>query len=172
MTATVNVPTTAPTGGVMGGASWPGGGRRLTASGHFRETHPLAQVAAARCTELHGRAPKNVTACGACWEHVVRTDAVFAAESDLPQVPPPADPDLIDEIAVERACAGDPVALTGPETWAVVERLRAAGRTFREIGALVGRTPDALQRTTGSRQATGPATAPTGDAATVGEVAA
>ena len=144
----------------------------VTARDWFSPVHPLAGVARHRCLTAHGKPPRWSVACGPCWEHVVRTDAVFAAESDLPQVPPPADPDLIDEIAVERACAGDPVTLTGPETLAVVERLRAAGRTFREIGALVGRTPDALQRTTGSRQATGPATAPTGDAATVGEVAA
>ena len=158
--------------GTLSGAIWPGGGRRLSASGHFRDTHPLAQVATARCTELHGRAPKNVTACGACWEHVVRTDAVFAAEWGLPQEPPPADPDLIDDVAVTRACAGEPVTLTGPEMWAVVERLRTAGCTFREIGAVLGRAPDGLQRATLHRPATAPASAPTGDPAPIGEVAA
>jgi hypothetical protein len=43
------------------------------------------------------------------------------------------DYDDIDEIAVERACAGESVRLSRPERLAAVRRLRTAGRGYEEI---------------------------------------
>ena len=118
--------------------------RLVTTAMLFCGSHPLAGVARDWCLELHGRPPRGTVACGACWEHAIRTDAVFAAEEDLPPAPV-ADPDLIDDVAVDRACAGFPVPLTAAEVPVVVRRLRQDGRTFADIAALLGRDPDALR---------------------------
>ena len=120
------------------------GGRLVTVAMLFSGSHPLAGVARDWCLELHGRPPRGTVACGACWEHAIRTDAVVAAEEDLPPAPV-ADPDLIDDVAVDRACAGLPVPLTAAEVTVVVRRLRQDGRTFADIAALLGRDPDALR---------------------------
>lgn len=91
--------------------------------------HPLAAVAGRHCREHLGagrfRALGQV-ACGACWERAIRDDERFAVEFDLPREIV-ADPDFVDEIAVERACRGERVTLTAVERAEAVRRLRAAG---------------------------------------------
>jgi hypothetical protein len=119
--------------------------RRATPAAHFRSPHPLAQLAGERCTTVHGALPRGAGACGACWEHVIRTDAAFADRWGLPETLV-ADPDLVDQIAVERACAGEPVRLTAAEVTAAVDRLRARGLTYAAIGRRLGRDPDPWRR--------------------------
>lgn len=131
-------------------------GRPASAAGHFTSAHPLAQVAADRCRRLHGGLPRWLVACGACWEHAVRTDAVVAAEEDLPELPE-RDPDLVDDVAVERACAGDRVRLTRLELLAAVRRLRSRGVTYCAIAARLGRDPEALRRLVRDQHDTAPA---------------
>lgn len=57
----------------------------------------------------------------------------------------PAEP-FVDEIAVERACAGDPVRLTRAERRAAVAALDRYGYTARVIGGRLGITMRAVQR--------------------------
>jgi hypothetical protein len=116
-----------------------------TVAMRFTTAHPLAGLAREQCTQLHRQPPRGTVACGACWEHVIRTDAVFADRWGLP-AEPVADPDLVDEIAVERACTGDPVALTAAEVAAAVARMRAAGLGFAVIGQRLRRDPAGLRQ--------------------------
>jgi hypothetical protein len=126
-------------------ADKPQAGRRMSAGRHFSRSHPLAQVASDRCEAVHGRRGPHQQPCGPCWEHAVRTDALFAAEWDLP-AELVAEPDLIDEIAVDRACGGGSVRLTVAELALVVEQLRRWGLTWDQIGRRIGRNGEALCR--------------------------
>jgi len=94
---------------------------------------------------VHGRRGPFQSACGACWEHAVRADALFAAEWGLP-AELVHEPDLVDAVAVDRACAGDPVRLTSAELLTVVERLRSGGLTWTQMGKRLGRDGESLGR--------------------------
>ena len=118
----------------------------MTAAAWFTKTHPLAGVARHRCITLHGTPPWWAVACGQCWEHAVRTDATVAALEDLP-ADLVTDPDLIDEVAVDRACAGHPVHLTDAETLVAVLRLRAEGLTLQMVADRLGRGWHTVYRT-------------------------
>ncbi len=83
-------------------------------------THPVAEVARRICVES--------TPCLSCWAMALEADAEFAAEEGL-GVHPVADPDYIDDIAVEIALAGTRrVRLTHAEVHEAVRRLRADRR--------------------------------------------
>lgn len=92
---------------------------------HLSGAHPLASVARRRCDDVHGWAGQSLiggVACGACWEYAIRADERVVVEHDLPPEPT-RDLDLVDEVAVERACRGERVPLTKAERTAVVDRL-------------------------------------------------
>jgi len=110
----------------------------VTAAAWFTKAHPLAGVARHRCLTLHGTPPRLTVACGACWEYAVRTDATVAALEGLP-ADLVIDPDLIDEVAVDRACTGQRVHLTDAETLTAVARLRAEGLTLVSVADRLGR---------------------------------
>ena len=92
---------------------------------HLAAEHPLAGVAAQHCTE-HAAPLVGGVACGSCWERAIRDDERFVVESDLERETV-AEPDLVDVIAVERACAGERIPLTDAELSAAIRRLRRAG---------------------------------------------
>jgi hypothetical protein len=70
--------------------------------------------------------------CGVCWERAIRDDERAVVWFGLPRECGP-DPDLVDEIAVELACAGEPTALTAVERAEVVRRLTARGESAWRI---------------------------------------
>jgi len=102
--------------------------------------HPLAAVAARLCTShlgAHRRFGLGGVACGSCWEEAIRADERVVIELGLP----PRlvrDPALVDDVAVERACAGDPVRLTKAERRAAVGRLLASGLTSTQAAGRLG----------------------------------
>jgi hypothetical protein len=100
--------------------------------------HPLAAVAARHCQpqDDHILARRRVrsAACPDCWQRAIVDDQTIAAECGLGPGYVEADPDLIDDIAVERACAGHwPVTLTTREQGVAVRALRAAGLDLGQI---------------------------------------
>jgi hypothetical protein len=94
---------------------------------HFGPGHVLASAAARNCA-AHRSPFSRLVACGACWEQAIRDDERFAVECGLPRELT-ADPDYVDEIAVELACRGERVELTRPEFTAAVLRLHSRGMT-------------------------------------------
>jgi hypothetical protein len=88
--------------------------------------------------------------CGACWERAIRDDERAVVLFELPRELGP-DPDLIDEVAVELACGGEPAALTAAEraevarrltargepAWRIAERVRMATRSVHRVRAAV-----------------------------------
>ena len=59
---------------------------------------------------------------------------------------PLVDDGIVDEVAVERAMRGDPVALTPTERMETVRRLAKRGLSDGEIGARVGATKRSVER--------------------------
>lgn len=90
-------------------------------------SHAVASVAARMCRSEHGHMPSwDDVACPECWEAAVAADKEIAAEAGL-SAECPADPFLVDEVAVARAVAGEPVELTVAE-WREAKRRLAADR--------------------------------------------
>jgi hypothetical protein len=84
-------------------------------------SNPVASVAARLCRGRHEHSPSwESVACPDCWEVALLADKEAATEAGLPEVCE-ADPDLIDEVAVERAVAGKRVELTVAE-WQAAKR--------------------------------------------------
>jgi ParB family chromosome partitioning protein len=100
---------------------------------HLQRTHPLADPARLRCDlaghpeagRLHG------VACERCFEDTIRADERGEIEGAPHAV-------KIDQIAVERACAGDRVPLGPREREAVVAQLNARHLNDQEISRLTG----------------------------------
>jgi hypothetical protein len=112
---------------------------------HLSSTHPLAAVAAAHCTGHH--APLiGGTACGVCWERAIRDDERVVVEFELDRDPEPEPADLIDEIAVQRACAGERLALTDAELAVAIRALRAAGWSKSAIVDQLGANERTVER--------------------------
>lgn len=89
--------------------------------------HPLATVAQDMCQDAHQCPPGariGGVACGRHWEAAIRADATVAEEEELPDL---SGEDLVDEVAVARAVAGEPVSLSTSERREVVRRLWHAG---------------------------------------------
>ena len=99
----------------------------FSASGlHLGPAHPLAGVARERC---HHMLPwVGGVACGACWESAIRDDERFVVENDLPREVGDQD-DGVDEVAVERAVAGEPMHLTRQEQRIAIVVLLGHGKT-------------------------------------------
>jgi hypothetical protein len=112
---------------------------------YFGERHPLASVARCRCRSEHPRLTRRLgdIACGPCWEHAIRADERVVVELGLPAVLV-ADPDLVDEVAVERACRGESVRLTPAERRAAFARLLAEGMTPTQAGERLGMSGSAV----------------------------
>lgn len=112
--------------------------------GYLGPRHPVAEVAARLCeAHLPGvRASVGIggVACGACWERAIRADERAVVLFDLPREIEP-DPSYVDEIAVERACAGDRVRLTRPEFVEAVRRLIAWGYSGQAAAERLGVDP-------------------------------
>lgn len=103
-------------------------------SAHLASGHPLAALARSRCLAVHGPSWGRVgnTACGACWERVIRDDERCAVQFDLPRTLE-TDADYVDVIAVERACSGERVHLTPAERQAAVQVLVDRGYSATRI---------------------------------------
>ena len=106
---------------------------------YLGELHPLALVAKHHCRSDHPQTTHRLghVACGRCWERAIRADERVVVELGL-SAEPVADPDLVDEVAVERACAGDPVRLTPAERRTAVARLLECGLTPSQSAARLG----------------------------------
>ena len=98
---------------------------------HLGPTHPLAEIAAGHCTS-HVAPLVGGVACGACWEQAIRDDERVVVDFELSR-DLVVDPSAVDEIAVERACDGDHVALTEPELVAAIQVLRGRGLSMHDF---------------------------------------
>jgi len=107
-----------------------------TVARYLGPTHPLAPVAAAHCrAHSSGRSQAGYiggVACGRCWELAIRDDERVVVEFGLSRELTP-DPDYVDQIAVDLACAGEPTPLTDTERRAAVAALRDRGLTTAGI---------------------------------------
>lgn len=108
---------------------------RLTVGEHLGAAHPLASAAARLCE--HQTSPATGVACGPCWETSIRDDERFAVENDLPRMIS-HDPELVDDVAVERALAGESITLTPAERRAAIATLLRRGRSAGSIATLLG----------------------------------
>lgn len=78
-------------------------------------SHPVASAAARLCRFEHGHSPSwEDVACLECWGTALIADKDAAAEAELSEECP-ADPYLVDEVAVARAVVGESVELTVAE---------------------------------------------------------
>ena len=92
---------------------------------HLGPSHPLARIAGQRCTHLNPQV--GGVACGECWESAIRDDERFVVENDLPREVGDQD-DGVDEVAVERAVAGEPMHLTRQEQRIAIAALLRYGK--------------------------------------------
>lgn len=108
--------------------------------GHLPGSDPRWGPAAARCRALkhHPHWRDGLPACHGCFAQAVAIDLEAALESELPAVPPPANPFLVDEFAVKKALAGRAVTLTLHE-WRVVFRLGESSYAGSDFGAWLRR---------------------------------
>ncbi|WP_144300694.1 hypothetical protein [Stackebrandtia nassauensis] len=110
-----------------------------TKHAHLGPHHRLAAVVRQRCRQaghpqIHGSNGMAGVGCGSCWEAAIRADERLRIEEQLPAECPP-DPLLIDEVAVERFCAGEAgkPQLTRPEKVEAARRLIARNVPLDEI---------------------------------------
>jgi ParB family chromosome partitioning protein len=114
-------------------SSRPQRGRPIVAEPpHFGGSHPLFPYAAAACD--HTTRPKvghkSASACGECWEAVIRADATGS---------PMPEPLAVDEVVVQRILSGSrQTAANGAERVEVVRRWRAAGRSLKSLELQTG----------------------------------
>ncbi len=113
---------------------------------YLGEAHPLASVARDRCRSVHPLTRRRVSgvACGRCWEFAIRADERVVVELDLP-AEPVADPDLVDEVAVERAVDGEAVRLSKAERRAALLRLIDRGLLPSQAGDRLGMSGASVQ---------------------------
>lgn len=111
---------------------------RTGGHGYLGWSHPLARVANRFC-RAHNRPGVSgwtggvgAVACGACWEQAIRDDERVVIEYGLSRQQC-ADIDVVDEIAIERACKGERVRLTRVERAAAVTLLRNAGMSIYQM---------------------------------------
>jgi hypothetical protein len=134
----------------------------------FNGSHPVASAAARKCRTDHGHLPSwEDVACPECWDAALVADKEAATEAGLPEVCP-ADPDLVDEVAVARAVAGTQVVLTVAE-WQEAKRalmhrrqvslMQAQFRLSRNVTVVdsLGNTLDGQLLAMASRGAVSPA---------------
>ncbi|MEU5874683.1 hypothetical protein AB0A73_24350 [Glycomyces sp. NPDC047369] len=99
-------------------------------------SHPVASAAARLCRARHNYVSTwENPACPDCWQMAIQADKEAAFAADLPETCEP-DPDLIDEVAVDRAVAGEPVELTVAE-WREAKRTLMQRRNLSAIHAQV-----------------------------------
>ena len=97
--------------------------------GYLSWSHPLARVANRHCRahNAHGLSGWaggiGSVACGTCWEQAIRDDERVVIEYGLSRHQGP-DIDVVDEIAIERACRGEQVRLTRVERSIAAVQLR------------------------------------------------
>lgn len=118
---------------------------------HLDGKHPLGAAAKHLCDQLghNGRRRLRSTACGACWEDVIRADERRRAEgrAGLPPAPAPVPTATaggpqrrdLDDVAVQRACDGDgSVKLGIGERRVAVQRLHGRGMSDGAIAERLG----------------------------------
>ncbi|WP_226352147.1 hypothetical protein [Pseudonocardia sp. ICBG601] len=91
----------------------------------LRSGHPVAEVAGRECRGVGHTA--GVVGCGPCWELALRRDEAVVVEFDLTGPDMRPDPAYVDEVAVERALAGEQVVLGENEKVAVLGALAELG---------------------------------------------
>ncbi|MGH3611670.1 MAG: hypothetical protein ACRDRK_03425, partial [Pseudonocardia sp.] len=112
---------------------------------YFGRSHPVVVPARRRCLRLHPQLSRNgVVACVECFEHAVRADERVVVLFDLPAEIEP-DPEFVDEIAVERAVAGDRPALTRAELAVAAAALAGRGWSRDRISRWLGIASRRLQ---------------------------
>lgn len=99
-------------------------GRGLTASNSVATV--ARRICQARHSRLNSRFLKAGVACQHCWDTALEADLSFAMEAGLPLQPPRHDPSDVDEVAVERALAGEPINLTPAEQAAYLQQKNKA----------------------------------------------
>jgi hypothetical protein len=117
--------------------------RVLAPSGHdMEEKERLAQVLASTTAPwvtygVHTRNPQMVhnTLIGLDWQELAALVVVLASRCAKPLMRP--DDGVIDEVLVARACAGEPVPLSGPERVAAAHMLADRGRSKEAIGRIL-----------------------------------
>lgn len=114
-------------------------GPTVSSRGYLGPQHPVAAVVERLCRAHVGGRGIGGVGCGACWERAIRADERAVVLFGLPRECD-RDPDLVDEIAVELACAGVRTALTAVERAEVVRRLTARGEPAWRIGERLGTT--------------------------------
>jgi hypothetical protein len=102
---------------------------RSSGHGYLGWSHPLARIANRHC-RAHNRpgisgwtGGVGAVACGGCWERAIRDDERVVVEYGLTRQQG-ADIDVVDEIAIERACRGEQVRLTRVERSIAAVQLR------------------------------------------------
>lgn len=124
-------------------------------SPHLGPTHLVAPVAARHCAGHEAPRPANNiggVACGRCWEQAIRDDeravVLFGLRRELPP-----NPHLVDEIAVERALAGEPIQLTEPELLATARQLARRGLNTNQVADRLRVSEDLIRRLLTPRRA-------------------
>ena len=124
-------------------------GTRRPIGGYLGPRHPVAKVARRRCRQVHptfsGTALLGKTACARCWEQAIRDDERVVVLFDLPREQAP-DPSFVDDIAVERACAGERVPLSQADRRAAVIRLWTTGLPVEQVALRLRMHPGAVAR--------------------------
>src|SRR4051794_6500453 len=110
---------------------------------HLGPSHPLARMAAERCTHLTPQV--GGVACGECWESAIRDDERFVVENDLPREVGSQD-ESVDEVAIERAVAGDPMSLNRQEQRTAIAVLLRYGKTPAYISRVLRMNHSAVLR--------------------------
>lgn len=96
-------------------------------------SHPVAGVAARLCRERHAHEPSFAdVACFDCWSEAVSGDKEVATECGLP-ANCSQNPNLVDEVIVERVCRGEDAEVT-PVEWRLIHKVMAGrGLTRNQI---------------------------------------
>ena len=110
---------------------------------HLGPSHPLARVAGERCTHLTPQV--GGVACGECWESAIRDDERFVVENDLPREVGEQD-EGVDEVAIERAVAGESTSLTRQEQRIAIAALLRYGKTPAYISRVLRMNHSAVLR--------------------------
>src|SRR6266540_1779773 len=124
------------------------GRSEVSCRGYLGPQHLVAGVVERLCREHLGRGGRGLAGgvgCGACWERAIRDDERAVVLFGLPRELE-SDPDLVDEVAVELVCGGEPAALTALERAEVVRRLTKRGQPATRIAERLGMAARSVTR--------------------------
>lgn len=117
---------------------------------HFTTRHKLARWAQHLCDGAsHPAAGRIGPACGGCWEQTIRQ---HERDGQLPTLPVSRPTTVVvDEVAVQRALAGDHVSLKPTERAAAIDHLDKQDLSARQIATRLGTTSRTVQRRRATR---------------------